>query len=220
MAQPQPMRLGTALHAALRLVTPDGTLPDQTRMGALARYFDLSEEDSDRLAEASARYCASDVAKRAFSAETIKHEVPLSVAIGEGLFVLGGSIDLYARSGDAALIVDYKSGKSGTGEELPDRYRLQADCYAFAALRDGCNSVDVVFVRPEVTRDGQIEQVGFDYEAGDARTIESELVRRYRDIEKSRFDPAPGATCATCDIPHGLCEHRAFHKASKDLRLG
>ena len=217
----EPKRLGIALHAALRLITPEGAPPGEARMEALARYFELDAEEAARLAEAIASYCESDIARRAAGADIVMREAPLSVAIGRGLFVMAGSIDLYARSGDSALIVDYKSGTSGAHQELFDRYRLQADCYAFAALRDGCAHVEVVFVRPEVICDGQVEQVGFSFDAQDAGSIEVELVRRYRAIEESEFAPAPGAACAGCDVPRGLCEHRAvLGEAARAPRSG
>ena len=214
----QPKRLGSALHAALRLVSREGAPPDSARFQALARFFELDSEDAGRLAEAATRYCESDVAKRTLEAQIVMREAPISVAVGQGLFVLAGSIDLYARSGDAALIVDYKSGASGQPDELPERYRLQADCYALAALRDGCQSVDVVFVRPEVMREGQVEQVGFAFSAIDATRIEDELVGRYREIEESEFPPVSGAACTNCDVPHGMCEHRAASEVSRGRR--
>jgi hypothetical protein len=177
-------------------------------MQALARYFELDAEEADRLSECVGRYCESDVARRVTEAHVVMHEAPLATAVGGGRFVIAGSIDLYARSGDTALIVDYKSGTSGAHHELQDRYRLQADCYAFAALCDGCRDVEVTFVRPEVTRDGRMETVVFTFRSPDAERISSDLVCRYREIEESGFDPSPGQVCVNCDVPPGLCEHR------------
>ncbi len=216
--RPEPKRLGIALHAALRLLTSDGAPPDEARIQALARYFELDPEEADRLRESTARYCESDVARRATEADIVMREAPLSVAVGGGLFVMAGSIDLYARNEDTVLIVDYKSGTSGVHEELVERYRLQAECYAFAALGEGCARVEVVFVRPESIRDGQVEQIGFSFDATDAGSIEEGLVSRYRQIEESDFAPAPGAACAGCDVPRGLCEHRAEGEAASALR--
>jgi ATP-dependent exoDNAse (exonuclease V) beta subunit len=207
--KPEPMRLGTALHAALRLVSPDGGAPDESRMRSLVKYFELDADQAERLTDATRRYCASDVAKRAVEAEVVMREAPFSISVGGGLFVLGGSVDVLARSGASALIVDYKSGVSGGPETLSDRYRLQAECYALAALKGGCMEVEVVFVRPEVTSEGQVEQVGFRFCADDAQRIEAKLVDQYRDIQASEYRPSPGAACANCDVPTGMCEHRA-----------
>jgi ATP-dependent exoDNAse (exonuclease V) beta subunit len=205
----EPMRLGTALHSALRLVSPNGGPPDEGRMRSLMEYFELDADQAVRLADATRRYCASDIAKRAYEAETVMHEAPFSISLGGELFVLGGSVDLLARSGASALIVDYKSGVSGDPETLSDRYRLQAECYALAALKDGCTEVEVAFVRPEVTSDGQVEQVSFRFGVDEAQRIEAKLVDQYRDIQASDYRPTPGDACANCCVPTGMCEHRA-----------
>ncbi len=205
----QPMRLGNALHAALRLVTPSGLAPERERLESVSRYFELSVEESGRLSESVAHYCDSEIATRVAGAQFVQHEAPFFVPVDDGLFILGGSIDLYARTDDNALIVDYKSGTSGESHELADRYRLQAECYAFAAMRDGCALAEVVFVRPEVLSAGRIEQVSFRFPAAEAEAIEARLLSRYRDIQKSRFAATPGAGCTTCDVPKGMCEFRS-----------
>jgi ATP-dependent exoDNAse (exonuclease V) beta subunit len=207
-AAARPMRLGNALHAALRLVSDSGTPPAAERMCALTRYFELDASESARLSEATSRYCESEIAKRAAEADFVMREAPFSVAVAGDLFVLGGSIDLFARNGSGALIIDYKSGVSGTQEELLNRYRLQAECYAFAALRGGSDRAEVVFVRPEVSRDGQVEQAGFRFDSDDAGRIEARLVGEYQSVRNSAFDPTPGSACANCEVPRGMCEHR------------
>ncbi|MCD8317219.1 MAG: PD-(D/E)XK nuclease family protein, partial [Eggerthellaceae bacterium] len=56
-----------------------------------------------------------------------------------------------AESPQNALIIDYKTG-AGHGEseqELLDKYRLQAQCYALAAINAGYDTVELVFVRVE-----------------------------------------------------------------------
>ena len=108
-----------------------------------------------------------------------------------------------------ALIVDYKSGTSGGDEDLSERYRLQAECYALAVLRDGCERVEVVFVRPEVSPEGRVEEVGFQFDSADADAIEARLEGKYRDIRDSEYDPSPGPVCANCDVPAGMCEYRS-----------
>ena len=205
--EPQPMLVGNALHAALRLVGADGAPPSPTQLDTIARYFELSAEESKRLRDATAAYCASAVAKRASAADLVIREAPISVSI-QGRFLIAGSIDLYARTGAEALIVDYKSGTSGEPHELAERYRLQAQCYAFAALTDGCETVDVVFVRPEVVPDGEMETVEFSFVKSDAEVIERDLAARYERIESSEFEPVAGDHCGRCDVPLGLCEHR------------
>lgn len=201
-----PLRFGTALHAALRLVGPTGEPPSAERIAAIARFHELGEAERGRLALAVDRYCTSSVAKRAVDSEIVRRESPFSIRIG-GLFLLTGSIDLYSRSGDAALVLDYKSGETGNVGELEERYRLQAECYALAVIRDGCRQVSVEFVRPEVEipEGGAIQRQAFEFSASDAARIEAGLLRRYGQIEASAFEPAPRRECFKCDVPAGLC---------------
>jgi RecB family exonuclease len=204
--QTDPLRFGTALHGALRLLGSGAqTLPD-SQLLAIARFFELDREETERLRVAVKRYAESDVASTVSRAETMSRETPFVLPIG-GLFKLTGSIDLYARSGESATIVDYKSGRTGEGADLAARYRLQSDCYALAALRDGRTAVHVEFVRPEVSDDaGRMQRVSFDYLAEDGVRIEGELTRRYGEMEASAFDPRPsGEECAFCDVPQALC---------------
>jgi ATP-dependent helicase/nuclease subunit A len=207
-----PLSFGTALHTVLRLVDSQGRPPQAARIESIGRYFELSEADATRLAEAVQRYCESDVARRASGGELVRRESPFSMRVG-GRFLLTGSIDLYSRTGDAALVVDYKSGATGELGDLEARYRLQAECYALAVLGDGCDSVVVEFVRPEVQGEsGAIQRTTFAFKSADAERIETDLLLRYSQIEGSVFDPAPSRDCVHCTVAFGLCPHVA-HEA-------
>jgi hypothetical protein len=203
-----PLRFGTALHAALRLVSAQGEPPAPERVSAIGRFFELQADGVQRLGEAVARYCGSDVAARVASRPSVRRESPFSMRIGES-FLLTGAIDLYARDGDDALVVDYKSGVTGDGAELEERYHLQARCYALAVLRDGCSSATIEFVRPEVeAADGTMQRTTFTFAAAEASGIEQDLLRRYAEIEASAFEPTASHDCLHCDIPAGLCPHQ------------
>jgi ATP-dependent helicase/nuclease subunit A len=206
-AKVDPQRFGTALHAALRLLTGEGEPSSDDRIEALARYFELPHHMVRRLKDAVNRYAQSEVARRAESGTNVRRELPFAMRIG-GRFLLTGAIDLYSRSGDSALVVDYKSGTAGDFTELAEHYRLQAECYGLAALRDGCQRVAVTFVRVE-TDDAQgagMQQVEFAFDSDDVSRIEADLLRRYSEIERSEFNPTPlGSTCVTCGVPEGLC---------------
>ena len=153
-------------------------------------------------------YCASETTRRVIAEQTVRRESPFSMQVG-GRFLLTGSIDLYARTGNRALVVDYKSGQTGDAKQLERRYELQAECYALAVLGDGCESVEVEFVRPEVEMSGGVMQCArFAFSASDSERIETGLLRRYADIESSPFDPAPSDECSHCDVPVALCPVR------------
>ena len=53
-------------------------------------------------------------------------------------FLLTGSIDLYSRTDDSALVVDYKSGRQGEIDDLEEHYRFRPNAMGLAVLRDGC----------------------------------------------------------------------------------
>ncbi|MDR3687044.1 MAG: UvrD-helicase domain-containing protein, partial [Coriobacteriia bacterium] len=207
--QTDPLLFGTALHAALRLVGADGAPPSSERVSAIGRFYELSNLDVVRLGQAVRRYCESDVAHHAVAGETVRRESPFAMNIGDK-FLLTGSIDLYSRTADRALVVDYKSGGTGVAADLRTRYQLQAECYALAVLRDGCNHATVEFVRPEVEpdEDGDVQRVAFEFSAADRETIERDLLRRYGEIEASAFEPAPSRECYHCEVPRGLCPER------------
>ncbi len=208
---PNPTRFGSALHAVLQLVTRDGLMPHDSRVLALARQYELDGPQRERLRVAAERFVQSDTAKRALSHERVAREMPFALPITGGECLLTGTIDLYARSGDSALIIDYKSGTSGTPDELPARYKLQAQCYALAALVDGCDSAEVVFVRPEVIdSDGAPQEVRFVFGAADAEPLRAEIDARYGQIAGSDFGApraADESTCRDCPAPIGLCSN-------------
>jgi ATP-dependent exoDNAse (exonuclease V) beta subunit len=207
---PDPLQFGTALHAVLRLVAADGSPPSAERIATIAMFYELGDGGGARLAQAVSRYCESSVARRAAAGDSVRRESPFSLRIG-GRFLLTGSIDLYSRTGSSAFVVDYKSGETGDPAELRDRYRLQAECYALAVLRDGCERVEVTFVRPEVglAEGSEVQSATFDFDASDAERIERDLVHRYAEIEASAFDPRPSAECYHCDVPRGMCPERS-----------
>jgi len=162
------------------------------------------------LAAAVRTYCDSALAEQVADAKTVRRESPFTLRLGDQGFLLTGAIDVYARSGESATIVDYKSGTSGSREELQERYRLQADCYALAALVDGCSTVSVEFIRPDfLDATGSPQQVSFAYAADDTPQLETGLLDRFRKMEDSHFAPKPSwAECSRCDVAVPLCPER------------
>ncbi|MBR3258029.1 MAG: PD-(D/E)XK nuclease family protein, partial [Eggerthellaceae bacterium] len=89
---------------------------------------------------------------RAASSTHVRAEVPFVVGIED--VYLEGSIDLLCADGPIglgtrAVLFDYKTG--GHDDETPQaryyKHLLQAQCYAYALLKQGCVSVDAHFVR-------------------------------------------------------------------------
>ncbi len=187
---------GSALHAVLqRAGDPSCEIPAEW-IESVADAFGLPVDERERLAQTIARYRASDVARHVAAFPLVKAEYPFSIRVGgEGGPVLVGSIDLYARDGATACIVDYKSGRSGEHAELTERYRLQAQCYALAALYEGAGSVSVRFVRPEVAGPGGVlEEVEFEFERRECEAMEQEVLGIWTRMGAEPYAPL-GASC-------------------------
>lgn len=208
---------GSAVHAALQ----GGVAPsDEDRLAALGRYHRLGAPEMRRLVSALKNYHRSDVAEQVSRAANVGYEVAFAIQVvgrGETGFVLDGSMDLYARDGARSKIIDCKTGTSGTADELIERYKLQARCYALAALAGGAEIVDVLFVRPEVLEgDGSLQRVLYEFSADDRSDIEEELLGMYRGISEGNYEPAPlegSATCRGCPVSEGCPRFERGHSS-------
>ena len=204
-----PMRFGSALHSVLQLVGADGSLPEEHRIATIGRQFELDDSQLERLRRAVESVVGSETMSQAIAHQRVAREMPFALPIADRTGILSGSVDLFARSGDEALVVDYKSGTSGTADELAARYELQAQCYALAALVDGCESVEVVFVRPEVTGpDGGVQEVRHSFARADETVLRGLVEARYRQIVSSPYEPLSErdeSICGSCAAPIGLC---------------
>jgi ATP-dependent exoDNAse (exonuclease V) beta subunit len=204
----EPTRFGSALHALLQLAF-DGVLPADERIKAISRQFELDLEGSTRLRAAAESFLSSRTARRAAGADRVARELSFALPIASGACILAGSVDLYARTGSSALVVDYKSGVSGDEADLQDRYALQASCYAVAALADGADEVEVVFTRPEVlTADGTPQEVSYHYGRRDETALRDRIDGIYSRIESDDFRPLGARDerlCGSCPAPTGLC---------------
>ena len=203
---------GSAVHAALQLAA-DGA-PPRDRISAIGAYHRLDAVAVTRLGELVEAYAASPLAAEVRGMASVRTEAPFAVRLesGAGAFLLDGSLDVYAVDGQRALIVDYKSGTSGSAEELIERYRLQAECYALAALRDGRTDVRVVFVRPQVRADdGSLQQIGYEFGPDDEGRIVARIegvhvlmaAGQYPHLE--RWDDQ---LCSDCPTAFVLCPVR------------
>lgn len=203
-------RFGSAVHAALQ-VCPDNDGTDSERLAAIARGFGLDDEHATAMKKAVEAFRGSAVAAELATCDRVRREWGFSVMLGRGTepFLFEGAIDAYGRSGFHAVIVDYKTGSGGTAAQLEERYRGQAESYALVALLDGCDEVETVFVRPEVTdADGRMQEVRFTFTSADAERLESRIVEVRREMSAS--DGAPLAqwdrdTCGSCTFAGGLC---------------
>ena len=189
-AQESATALGTAFHRLAQQAiecSERGSLfaPSETAIRAQIQKEGLSEEQQARLRAALARWLGSDEAARFAAFENRRAEVPFTVAIGN--FFLEGEIDGLADNGDgAAFLIDYKTGGRAdeTPEQLDERHRLQASCYAYALMRAGYESVDAHFLRIEHaaadnSRDPQI--VPYHFEKTDLSALEALIIDKQKE---------------------------------------
>jgi hypothetical protein len=102
---------------------------------------------AEDVAALAARWGAGELARRVAAHPDVRRELPFALDVGG--IVLRGRLDLLARDGDRALVVDYKTGLHPEDDDagvVRDRlYAVQERVYALAALDAGAVEVDVAF---------------------------------------------------------------------------
>lgn len=136
------------------------------------------------------------------------HEVPLG-----GRHVLAGKIDRIDRDGDSLRIVDYKTGKSKTEEQIRAE-DLQLAAYALVAGR----KYRVPISRCSMIYLQESREVGFEPDPAWLGAKEEELLGLLDGIEAEdarpdgpgKFGPTPNTLCGWCDY-RSLCpEGKAY----------
>ncbi|MHB1019536.1 MAG: UvrD-helicase domain-containing protein [Coriobacteriia bacterium] len=194
---------GSALHLILQRASEPTDLGPIIDAALSATGVDLARRAA--LEAAATTFLRSSLADRIRAAERIEHEAPFLVPVADT--VLSGAIDLIAWSGPCALIVDYKTGAGVLDiEEARERYRLQAECYALAALHAGASSVDAVFAEVERGR-----EIVFSYTTDDRAALIKRVATPIHAIARGEFAPLDAyahGLCDTCPGFGGLCPVR------------
>jgi ATP-dependent exoDNAse (exonuclease V) beta subunit len=212
------LRFGSALHVMLQSAGETGA-PGEEAVARIARYHGLNDDGLKRARDAIQNYQESQLAERVREAASVQRELEFSVWIGrpgEG-FVLDGTMDAYARTGDSALIVDYKTGVRDENEEaLAARFELQARCYALAAAVDGARSIEAVFVRPEVVIGSAPQTVSFSFTDDQARSLAPELELMHQNMKSGSWphkERWAEDLCGSCPVVPGMCPIKAAENA-------
>lgn len=191
--------LGTAFHRLAQraiLLARRGdaphllAMPEPSAVEAQARAQGLSEGQRTRLQSALERWFGSALAREFGAHGSIAAEVPFMVRIerdGRGPLYLEGEIDGLAFDdvGGRAFFIDYKTGGSDdeTPEQLRRKHLQQAQCYAYALMREGFSAVEARFVRVERACSADPEQpsvVKYSFDAGDLPELEAAIVAAAR----------------------------------------
>lgn len=167
--------VGSAFHLVAQWLAATPRVDERSverRMLAASRRYGLDEHERERLAAAVAAWVSS--ARYAEVQQFPQHHAEYAFCVDVEGVALEGYIDLVCLDGaGGALVVDYKTGTSGQGEDLRERYALQAHCYAYALLSSGvCSHLEMVFVRPEA----DMQEVTFSFEASDVSTLAQEIL--------------------------------------------
>lgn len=170
---------GSALHRLAQLAALGDDDEARAHLDSVCRAYGVV--DRARLEAALERWLRSAAHDRARRFVHREPEFPFALPVADG--VLEGEIDLLCFDEPAsgrAFIVDYKTGGSPTetDAQLQDKHRLQGQCYAFAVLSAGFESVDIAFVRVE--RDDPagadaLQQVSYAYGSADLPALAHEI---------------------------------------------
>ena len=198
---------GSALHQACQFMAEDLAwrkgqgasdaalaMPADERLRACLATWDAPATELDALKGACAHWMASDAAAQASAFGVLAPEAPFYAALqgtqGEPIH-LEGAIDLLCHDGAArqgeprrAFIVDYKTGGSATetADELLAKHDLQARCYAYVALTQGFDEVELAFVRveqPDPARPGKPQEVRYRFSRADTQALHELIRSRY-----------------------------------------
>lgn len=139
---------GTLMHEAMQwLPLAQYTQASLTReLDALVTKGTFTEEERNLLSDTSLyKFFSSDLGKRLINAKRIERELPFSMLFegkrvydtlkdGENLF-LQGIIDTAFEEDGEWILVDYKTDRVKSGEDLIKRYKIQMDLYKEALQR-------------------------------------------------------------------------------------
>ena len=197
-----PAQFGSAVHSVLQSST--GGDPSACAIAAATVRYGLDETEVRRLERTVSGFLSSPLGERTRRADRVDREQPLRVRVGASVLV--GHVDLIAWEGSSALVVDYKTGEP-VSEEDSDRisaYRLQASCYALAALKAGADRVEAVFAFVEHDE----RTVEFEFGPDAILPIEAAIERRLDAMSAGEYPHLATfdvAVCQRCPALGGLC---------------
>jgi ATP-dependent helicase/nuclease subunit A len=198
--------IGDAVHRLLEVIPLDRpAAPSRPDLESLVRawYPTASEAELDRIGGLVDAYCASDLARRLSGLAGARPERPF--AFEHDGVLLHGRLDVLWRERKDALVVDYKSNVlDGRDPDavVEEEYRLQRLVYALACLRDGAESVEVVYQFLELPD----EVASASFTTADVEALETELSQAIARIRSGSFRPTPSEfACSDCPALGLVC---------------
>ena len=191
------LTLGSAVHLALERASEAGADVTAVARDAAAA-CGLPAETVPRVERAVRLFLGSPVAGELAGATRVMREAPIMLQLAGTVLV--GAIDAIAWTGSEALVVDYKTGTAPLTEaEAEERYRLQGQCYALAALAADASRVRVVFA--EVERGRQVE---YAYSAADRGALEAAVGGIVQRMADGIYEPLAAYDARLCEMCPGL----------------
>jgi ATP-dependent exoDNAse (exonuclease V) beta subunit len=198
--------IGDAVHRLLEVIPlQDPRAPAHDELAALVRgwYSDVTDGELARIEELVHAYCGSELAARLAQLSGARPERPFTFE-HDGV-LLHGRLDVLARDGPRALVVDYKSNEllgADPAAIVEGEYRVQRLVYALACLRDGAEEVEVAYQfleRPDAV-------VSATFTTDDVPQLESELSGAIARIRAGDFRPTPSEfACSGCPALDVVC---------------
>ena len=208
--------IGSAVHSeleALELTAP--AVPDGVDERVLAAFPAATAEELDRVRAHVRAYVESPLAARVARLDA---HVERHFTFEHDGVLLHGYLDVYAREGERAFVLDYKTNALGeeTPEEIVQRgYRLQRLVYALACFRAGAEEVEVVYQfleRPE-------EPVETTFSRAQVGELEAELSAAIERLRAGEFRPTPSEfACAGCPALDVVCAGPRLRSAPPALQ--
>ncbi|MBK5211090.1 MAG: UvrD-helicase domain-containing protein [Coriobacteriia bacterium] len=222
---------GTAMHAVLELAARDltirkgketnGPFPVSELLGEkIKSIYRLDDETVHEVLQAAEKVLASSWWKMLGDAQEVQPESQFYTQLEDAQrneFFLQGFMDVYAVLKDGtALVIDYKSGVS---KGSPEKYKIQMECYACAALsRKDIDTVEVAFLKPEMSDPEDQEKfiaITQTYTHRNMSALESSLVQAKRGMESVEENIEEGylkkhvssSVCSVCSYAGPLCPY-------------
>ena len=170
------------------------TMPSDEQLLACLSTWQAPAAELSSLKAACSLWLASDAAREAAAYDVLTPEAPFYAALqgtqGEPIHLEGAMdllcYDIASPQGvpHRAFIVDYKTGglANETAEELQAKHDLQARCYAYVALSQGFDEVELAFVRVEQENPmhpGQPQEVRYRFSHADLQPLHEHIRERY-----------------------------------------
>lgn len=201
---------GVLFHALMERQEFSSSAPSSATAKTTAKSLGLrlTSEEVDRAVTEIDGLLASPLLQELATAEKIRREYPFVFALPDTTLI-EGIFDLLAIETDRLRVVDYKTDRlagSDPAAFVSERYSVQRDLYALAALKTGVSEVEVTYCFAEVPDSPVMEMFSVDR----IGQLEQDLIELVTRLGQSSFPvtetPSRGV-CGGCPGRGTLCSY-------------